>query len=474
MEAKLLVRAYNVGFGDCIYVRIPSRHGGFHILIDCGTLGNIKLLRQAIEHLKSELPEADVPGTKRLDLIVATHRHADHLKGFEAAWFQDIQVRNIWISVGMDPAHPQAEKVRQVRSLAQSSMGKLLASGQRLDGDVAQLASFFGASNENAEKLILETLPKKNRIEPKFVHSGMNAKELGLENLPSSTSIDVLGPEKDIDHYYLGKQADGLLRRFSSGIAKARSEPTRVDPSEPSEPTAPIPTIPKNISRGDFEKLRSRIASNGLEFARMESSIQNNLSVVLMITWRKRRLLFVGDAEWNGEYLEGKRNGSWNVMWEKHYEKHLCEPIDFLKVGHHGSANSTPWIMDETKRKKSQADVGIGSLLDTLLPVHRRGKSKASAIISTERRREPTIPDGRLLLELARRVGSVRNYAESLQNLGIDPSTIWERNAKSSEDLYKDREKPYLSNPQPLRTDLEAELSEIGQRYLEVEFEPGD
>ena len=52
MESKLLVRAYNVGFGDCIYVRIPSRHGGFHILIDCGTLGSIKLLRQAIEHLK--------------------------------------------------------------------------------------------------------------------------------------------------------------------------------------------------------------------------------------------------------------------------------------------------------------------------------------------------------------------------------------------------------------------------------------
>ena len=120
MESKLLVRAYNVGFGDCIYVRIPSRHGGFHILIDCGTLGSIKLLRQAIEHLKSELPDSDMPGKKRLDLIVATHRHADHLKGFEAAWFEDIQVRNIWISVGMDPAHPQAKKVRQVRSLAQA------------------------------------------------------------------------------------------------------------------------------------------------------------------------------------------------------------------------------------------------------------------------------------------------------------------------------------------------------------------
>ena len=112
-----------------------------------------------------------------------------------------------------------------------------------------------------------------------------------------------------------------------------------------------------------------------------------------------------------------------------------------------------------------------GPFVHKLSPI---GMLVASAILSTERRREETIPDGRLLLELGRRLGSVRNYAQSLQDLGIDPSTIWVRNAKSSEDLYRDREKPYLSSPQPLRTDLEAELSEDGQRYIEMEFEPGD
>ena len=37
--------------------------------------------------------------------------------------------------------------------------------------------------------------------------------------------------------------------------------------------------------------------SNGLAFAAKDSSIQNNLSVVLLIEWGKRRLLFVGDAD---------------------------------------------------------------------------------------------------------------------------------------------------------------------------------
>ena len=82
--------------------------------------------------------------------------------------------------------------------------------------------------------------------------------------------------------------------------------------------------------------------SNGLAFAAKESSIQNNLSVVLLIEWKKRRLLFVGDAEWEGEFKEGKHNGSWNVMWEKHRKTHLKEPVDFLKIGHHGSINATP------------------------------------------------------------------------------------------------------------------------------------
>ena len=54
---------------------------------------------------------------------------------------------------------------------------------------------------------------------------------------------------------------------------------------------------PTNISEGDFRILRSRLLSNGLAFSVTDSSIQNNVSTVLLIEWRNRRLLFVGDAE---------------------------------------------------------------------------------------------------------------------------------------------------------------------------------
>ncbi|MFM8260679.1 MAG: ComEC/Rec2 family competence protein [Pirellula sp.] len=468
MGNKLLVRVYNVGFGDCIYVRIPSSKGGFHVLIDCGTLGSVSILRSALEDLKRALPDSHIPGKKRLDLVVATHRHADHIKGFELKFFEDIEVRNIWVSAGMDPNHPQAEKTRKLRMLAETSMRRLVDSGKPLSGEVSMLASFFSASNQAAETLITKTLPELNKIKPKFVHSQMTRGRLELENLPPKTSIEVLGPEKDIDGYYLGKTTDemltGLKYKFSAGISSPVAMGKHVVEGQG----------PKNISTRDFDRLRSRMGSNGLEFARNESAIQNNLSVVLLITWRKRRLLFVGDAEWNGEYKEGKQNGGWNVMWKRHCKGRLATPIDFLKVGHHGSRNSTPWISDQTKRKESQKNLGIGSLLDALLPVPSVGSPSAGAIVSTQRSREATIPDGPLMVELGKRVKTARKYSVSMSKKGIDPRTIWESSVSSIENVYQEHEKPHLNKPQPWRTDLEGRLTDGADLYTQIEFDPGD
>lgn len=459
MADQLLIRAYNVGCGDCIYVRIPGPKGGFNILIDCGKKGGDELLKKAMSHLKAALPPGSKAGTRRLDLLVATHRHEDHIKGFDPALFKNIEVKNIWMSVAMDPAHPQAEGVNRLHAFVGTAMRALASSGQALSPDVEMLASMYGVSNEQADTLLMETLPKANGITPRFVHSGMKH---GLA-LPPDTKIHILAPEKDIDHFYLGEKLDQTLNSFR-GISESLGGSSRRK--------AAATVAPSNISGADFRVLQSRMLSNALEFAAKESSIQNNLSVVLLIEWKKRRLLFVGDAEWEGEFKDGKHNGSWNVMWEKHRDGHLKQPLDFLKVGHHGSINATPPPASEkpVSSREPRAD-GIFTVLDTLLPVPAAGAPTAQAIVSTEREFYDPIPECKLLVDVARRVSNTRSYGRRLTKKGIDPRTVWATVKAKENKFFEKYEKDFLDQPQPLRTDLEFVTE--GREFVDIEIPEG-
>jgi beta-lactamase superfamily II metal-dependent hydrolase len=452
---KLLIRAYNVGCGDCIYVRVPNAGDGFHILIDCGKKGRTELLEEAVQHLKDALPAGNA-GKKRLDLIVATHRHEDHIKGFDSDWFKDIRVKNIWLSAVMDPQHPQAGKVRELHAAANRAISEISERGMASNPQLELLAALYGVNNDKADELLMKTLPNTYGIDPKFVHSGMTREKLGLKN--GDPVIHVLAPEKDIDHYYLGATAATGLKGFGDSGAAFRAN---------SKPVADA--FPKNISPSDFRLLQSRLLSNGLAFAEKDTTIQNNMSVVLLIEWRKRRLLFVGDAEWDGEYKVGKQNGSWNVMWEKHRAGHLKAPIDFLKIGHHGSINSTP---PPKGKPRKDGQPGVAQILDTLLPAPKNGKMPtAQAIVSTERGFYAPIPNCELLVDLARRVKNRRNYGEALKNKKIKPET-WIKKAPAN-DLYAKYEEAHINQLQPLRTDLEFAL-DSNCKFIEVEITPND
>jgi len=166
MGNQLLIRAYNVGCGDCIYVRIPGPNDGFHILIDCGKKGDDVLLKKAIQHLATELPVGSKPAKRRLDLIVATHRHEDHIKGFDPTLFDNIEVANIWLSAAMNPEHPQAEGVNTLHALATRAMRELTDKGQAFSPEVEMLASMYGVSNDAADTLLMKRCPRKTASSP--------------------------------------------------------------------------------------------------------------------------------------------------------------------------------------------------------------------------------------------------------------------------------------------------------------------
>ncbi len=443
MVDQLVIRAYSVGVGDCIHVRIPgARKDGadFHLLIDCGTRGKGAVLKTALEHLKGELPK--VGRKRRLDLLLVSHEHEDHIKGFDPRWFADVAIENIWMSCAMNRNHPQAKFKHKLHDDVALAMRNIAARGLALSPELQDMVDRYGIGNDGAIAELTKTLPAENGITPLYVHAGLPAKQLKPATLDGA-SFKVLGPQENIDYYYLGKDAGDVVKTFARAASGALASPA----AGAAKAAAPRPA---NISGADFTRLRERMMSRAFAFAEEEGEVVNNTSVILLIEWRGRRLLFVGDAEWNGAYAEGRKNFGWNVAWHKR-RADLAAPIDFLKIGHHGSTNSTPCNDREDGKPTEPA-----AILDAILPRPAAGrKPTAQAVVSTDRTKYDPIPKAPLLLELGRRVRNTRNYAS---RLGAERAR--------GLPLYEEYEAKWLDRPQPLRTDLESLLD--GGLFTEV------
>ncbi len=445
MASKLLVRVYNVGLGDCIYLRVPDNENDVHILIDCGNKFNdLGILGAHIADLKKELPPAG-GGKKRLDLLVVTHPHEDHHKGFEEDFFGDLKIERIWLSPAFDRSNTKAKGFHALQEAAHRALQGLakMAFGDMLD----QVNDLLNLTKAQAIDMLCNTLPASNGIQPLYVSADTPSNQLKIFT-DTKNKLKVLGPMGDVDAYYLG--GEGLIatpgeltpQGLADGYQMFFQSPNSVDT-----------THPQNISAQDFELLRSRIRANGLAAARIAGHAVNNLSVVLLLEWQGRRLLFPGDAEWKtsyeGEVKDGISNGSWNVMWKERHDD-LAKPLDFLKMGHHGSENATPWT---GKELRDGGPHPINLILDAILPPPQAGQSPtAYAIASTERtKRWPSIPNPDLMAEIGRRVANARTaYIE-------DPA----------------RTHVPVNTPQPQRTDLEAQITQtpdVPVPFIELTF----
>ena len=115
------IRMYRHGFGDCFLLQFfTGKQRNLTMLIDCGLKLNDKVvgvsLKDVVANIKEVLNECKSTIKKpRLDVLVITHEHWDHVSGFhpDAKLFGDFAIGKIWMAWTESPDDKEAGFIRK-------------------------------------------------------------------------------------------------------------------------------------------------------------------------------------------------------------------------------------------------------------------------------------------------------------------------------------------------------------------------
>jgi hypothetical protein len=397
-ESGVTVRMYRQGLGDCFLLAFPPTGGKTRgkrpcfMLIDCGVLlgtpGGDDRVREVAAHILESTGG-------RIDVLVATHEHWDHLSGFEQArdLFDKLKIGEVWVAWTEDPEDPVSRSLRRERAAAlralTATVSHLRASG---DGDAIQKADgldsvlgFFGVLGADGRPSGIERAMDyvvARGKPPRYRTPGE-----GPLRIPgvAGARVYVLGPPKDLDFLkrsdprkgeaYEARLALDEKTAFVSAMLhaqdKAKERPMSPEEKEVARLAFPFDKVfrvaPEKAKEDPFfqnlyygfpgESTPDQPSEKDLEWRRIDSdwmgsagslalkldSDTNNTSLALAIELvpSGKVLLFPGDAQ----------AGNWNswhkLQWPGEDKDHPLTIADLMsrtvlyKVGHHASHNAT-------------------------------------------------------------------------------------------------------------------------------------
>jgi hypothetical protein len=386
---SLNIRTYHVGFGDCFllsfaYPKGPERH----ILIDFGSTGlPPKTPKTRMMDIAEDIKKRT--GGK-LHAVVATHRHKDHISGFETKkngkgtgdvirrmkpdlvvqpWTEDPKL-------GTNATGPKAgaslDNRKRVAML--SSMQAVAAltmdqtrSTRYFNKALRDQFYFLGESNINNPSAVknLMTMGKKTE----YVYAG---KQTALAAVLPGVRVDVLGPPTVKQTATIKKQRARDPNEFWQLRARAMNAVSAATSSDrtllfPKYVRSRGPKFPVGARWLVYHARRIR-GDNLLQIVRMLDKAMNNTSIILLMRVGKASLLFPGDAQ-----IE-----NWQYALDDKNNRKLLADVDVYKVGHHGSLNATPKTLWEGFKKKSK-DRSKKSRLRTLMSTmeHKHGSEES-------------------------------------------------------------------------------------------------
>jgi hypothetical protein len=111
---QISVRMYRDILGDCFLLRFPGNGRDVFVLIDCGVLQGMPGASKHMCDIAADI--AETTGS-RLDVLVITHEHWDHLSCFEQARciFDNFEIEELWLAWTEDDGDADAQRIRDRR-----------------------------------------------------------------------------------------------------------------------------------------------------------------------------------------------------------------------------------------------------------------------------------------------------------------------------------------------------------------------
>jgi hypothetical protein len=417
--SKLTIRAYQVGFGDCFLLtfRYPKAAKKAdqerHVLIDFGSTGMPDGINAGEQMMKVANDIAERCHGK-LHIVVASHRHKDHISGFTTkedgsgtgdviAGLKPSLVIQPWTE---DPATKDPKPLRAAKSKKGGSPRKGIADedsagsphyvgslhqmnmlagamqdelmnlkGQALKSELAEQIRFLSEDNDLPNRSAVANLAGMGR------NRYVNYKsKLNLARLLPGVKATVLGPPTLEQHSEISKQKSADKNEFwmLQGAAQAfwqlqAATGELVKQSGPGPrrlfPDADIyQEYAPTTARWFIRQMHHLRGEQLLGLVRILDKAMNNTSVILLFEVGGKKLLFPGDAQ-----IE-----NWEYALEKDKETKLLEDVYLYKVGHHGSRNATPktlWNNFSRKGPDLKKKDRIQTVISTMKGKHGHAKS---------------------------------------------------------------------------------------------------
>ena len=334
------------------------------MLVDCGVHahGAARPLAESVKNIISDLAK-DCGGTPHLDVVVATHHHRDHIRGFADDRWADVEVDEVWVPFVENDDDADAKGLREAHTrTAQKLAGLIDDRKQRLAAnqtEAKQSSIWRRRWREFTWEREGHRPPagsQRHDLRQARARSAVPSRQGPVEEHDQSAPVRGGGAHlrpssRPGDSEEDGPAEDGRMADAEPGRRRRRSRP---DDGRP-PPTAKKPEDDKDIwplfnrtyviadhdagarpsAEGEVQPQADhavqRLGAAGGRVSVLEQSV-NNTSLFFVLEVGGLRLLFPGDAQY----------GAWEHVRNNPEAMNLIRDADFYKMGHHGSHNATP------------------------------------------------------------------------------------------------------------------------------------